>query len=316
MDQTTLIINRVLPILLLIALGSGLRRGRLLSENTVDELQKIVVYFALPAVLFTSFLNITLESRYLVLFVIVFALCVGLLVIGGVLRRVLHIDHPYFPFLITGFEYGLLGVSLFGSAYGLENVGYIAVVDLGHETFIWFVFLALLLMRRDGLTRPAEFAVSIVRSPVIIAIVSGIALNLLGAREFLTNSAITGGILNTMQFLSSITVPLILIIVGYSIRIDRQNLRDAALTVGLRMLIIIPLVIVLNAVVINGLLGLDVPFQAALFTLLILPPPFIVPLYMPSSMSDERQYVNTVLTLSTVVTIVLFVVYFIANPVL
>ncbi len=311
MDQTTLIINRVLPILLLIALGSGIRRIRLLSETTVDELRKIVVYLALPAVLFTSFLNITLESRYLVLFVVTFALCVGLLALGGVLRRALRIDHPYFPFLITGFEYGMLGVSLFGSAYGLENVGYIAVVDLGHETFIWFVFLAFLLMRRDGLTRPAELAASFVRSPVIIAIVSGIALNLLGAREFLTTSAITGGILNTMQFLSNMTVPLILIIVGYSIHLNRQNLRDAALTVGIRLLIMIPLLVVLN-----GILALDSPFQAALFTLMILPPPFIVPLYMPAEMTDERQYVNTVLTLSTVVTIVLFVVYFIANPVL
>ncbi len=316
MDQTTLIINRVLPILLLIALGSGIRRTRLLSETTVDELRKIVVYLALPAVLFTSFLSITLEPRYLVLFVVVFALCVGLLALGGVLRRVLRIDHPYFPFLITGFEYGMLGVSLFGSAYGLENVGYIAVVDLGHETFIWFVFLALLLVRRDGLTRPAELAASFVRSPVIIAIVSGIAFNLLGMREFLTTSAITGGVLNTMQFLSSMTVPLILIIVGYSIRLDRQNLRDAALTVGVRLLIIIPLLVVLNAVVINGMLGLDMPFQAALFTLMILPPPFIVPLYMPSAMTDERQYVNTVLTLSTVVTVMLFVIYFIANPAL
>ena len=66
------------------------------------------------------------------------------------LRRRLNVPHPYFPFLMTGFEYGMLGVSLFGSAYGLENIGYIAVADLGHELFIWFVFLALLLMTREG----------------------------------------------------------------------------------------------------------------------------------------------------------------------
>ena len=35
---------------------------------------------------------------------------------------------------------------MFASAYGLQNIGYIAVIDLGHEIFIWFVFLALLLI--------------------------------------------------------------------------------------------------------------------------------------------------------------------------
>ena len=61
---------------------------------------------------------------------------------------------------------------------------------------------------------------------------------------------------------------------------------------------------------------LDAPFEIALFTLLVLPPPFIVPLYMPPGMADERRYVNNVLMLYTVATIVIFAVYFVLNPTL
>jgi hypothetical protein len=52
-----------------------------------------------------------------------------------------------------------------------------------------------------------------------------------------------------------------------------------------------------------------------MFTLLILPPPFIIPLYMKPDLPDEKRYVNNVLTVYTLVTILLFSVYFALNPI-
>lgn len=314
MDQTTEIINRVLPIFLLIGLGAWVRRSQFLPERAIDDLRKIVVNFALPSVLFVSFLNIEMQTNYLVLFVLTGAVCIALYVLGVALRRRLNVPHPYFPFLMTGFEYGMLGVSLFGSAYGLENIGYIAVADLGHELFIWFVFLALLLMTREGHTSPAQLAGSFFRSPVILAILAGIALNLLGAADFLAEQPVTGGILATLDFLSALTIPLILIIVGYGIRLDREGLRDAALVIGVRLAILIPLALLVNAVIVRGLLDLERPFEIALFTLFVLPPPFIVPLYMRQDLPDEKRYVNNVLMLYTVVSLAIFSIYFVLNP--
>jgi len=314
MDQTTEIINRVLPIFLLIGLGAWVRRSQFLPERAIDDLRKIVVNFALPSVLFVSFLNIEMQTNYLVLFVLTGAVCIALYALGVALRRRLNVPHPYFPFLMTGFEYGMLGVSLFGSAYGLENIGYIAVADLGHELFIWFVFLALLLMTREGHTSPAQLAGSFFRSPVILAILAGIALNLLGAADFLAEQPVTGGVLATLDFLSALTIPLILIIVGYGIRLDREGLRDAALVIGVRLAILIPLALLVNAVIVRGLLDLERPFEIALFTLFVLPPPFIVPLYMRQDLPDEKRYVNNVLMLYTVVSLAIFSIYFVLNP--
>ncbi len=316
MDQTALIINRVLPIFLLLGLGFWLRRSQFIADSTVEDLRKLVVNLAMPSVLFLSFLTIELQPAYLVVFVLIFALCVGLFALGSGLRRRLGAEHPYFPFLMTGFEYGMLGVSLFGGAYGLDKIGYIAVVDLGHELFIWFVFLALLLVRRDGLRQPSALVGAFVRSPVIIAVVSGIVLNLLGGRAFLYDTAVLGGVVGTLQFLSALTIPLILMIVGYGIKFDRDAVREAGLVIGLRLALLIPLALVINAVVIRGLLKLEAPFEIALFTLFILPPPFIIPLYMPPGMPDERRYVNNVLMLYTVATIIIFAIYFVLNPTL
>jgi hypothetical protein len=314
MDQTTEIINRVLPILFLIFLGHWIRRRNFLAESAVEDLRKIMVNLALPAVLFISFLRIELKSAYFVIFMVLFGLCLSLFWLGQFLRRQFHLRQEYFPFLMTGFEYGMLGISLFGSAYGLDKIGYIAIVDLGHEIFIWFVFLALLLMKRDGLQNPGQLAQVFFKSPVIIAILAGIMLNLIGAQEPLYQLPVTGGLMATLQFLGNLTIPVILLIVGYGIKFDRVGLRAALPVIALRLALLIPLALVLNTFLLRAFLQLDRPFEAALFTLMVLPPPFIIPLYVQPELVEEKRYINNVLTLYTVASIVIYTVYFLVNP--
>ena len=308
------IISRVLPILLLIALGFWLRRSSFISESTVGDLRKLVVSIALPAVLFTSFLEIEFDPSDAALVIGVFALCVALYGVGLALRARFAGGHEYFPFLMTGFESGMLGISLFGSAYGLSKVGYFAVVDLGHELFIWFVFLALLLAKRDGIQSPAKLFGAFIRSPVVIAILAGVAASLLGMRDVLYDGPVVGGVMNTLVFLAALTVPLILLIVGHGINLDRRGVREAITPVAVRLAIVLPLAVVLPILLANSFLGGNDYSQAALFTLLILPPPFIIPLYMKPGMPDERRYVNNALSLYTIVSIVVFVAYVVANP--
>jgi hypothetical protein len=313
MTQLTEIINRVLPILFLIFLGHWIRRSRFLPENTVEDLRKIVVNLALPSVLFISFLNVEFKPAYFIIFAFIFGLCLALFGLGQLLRRLLNIPHPYFPYLMTGLEYGMMGVSLFGSVYGLEKIGYIAVVDLGHEIFIWFVFLPLLLMKRDGLQNLGQLGRAFFTSPVVIGIIAGLIFNALGVQQALYRLPVTGAVIATLQFLGNLTIPLILLIVGYGIKFDRYGLKDAAIVIGLRLAILIPLALALNAFLIQGWLGLEPLFEAALFTLLILPPPFIIPLYMRPELTDEKRYVNNVLTLYTVVSVILYTVYFVVS---
>jgi predicted permease len=176
------------------------------------------------------------------------------------------------------------------------------------------VFLALLLMQRDGLQDTRQLVSAFVRSPVIIAIVLGILFNLLGVQEDLEDLPVTGGILATLDFLSALIIPLILMFVGYGIQFDRHGIQEAVQITIMRLSLLVPLAFVLNIVLIRGLLDLEEAFEAALFTLLILPPPFIIPLYMKPELVEEKRYINNVLTLYTVVSIVIFTIYFSFNP--
>ena len=314
--QTIEIINRVLPILLLLFLGFWLRRTHFLSEEVIDGLKKIVVNIALPAVLFTSFLQVDFQPSFFVVFVVVFLMCVLLYGIGHALKPRVAPEHEYFPFLMTGFEMGMLGISLFGSAYGLANLPFIAVVALGHELFIWFVFLPLLLARRDGIQKPSELLQSFFKSPVIIGILAGIVGSMLGLQESLNNWPITGGIMTTMNFLASLTIPLILIVVGYGIKLERADAGDTSRVVAIRLAILLPLALLINVFILRGLLHLAPAYETALFVLMMMPPPFIIPLFMRQDTDTEIRYVNNTLALYTLVSIAIFAVYFVLNPTL
>jgi predicted permease len=317
MEQTIRILNQVLPILLLISLGYWINRKNFLAETTINELRKIVVNLALPAVIFVSFLNVELKPSYFVVFALTFSLCILLFLLGQLIKKLVGIRYSYFPYLTTGFEYGMLALSLFGAAYGLEKIGYIAIVDLGHEIFIWFVFLPLLLIKRDGVQNPGEIVKSFLSAPVVIAILSSLLFNILNGQQWLYQLPVTGALMTTFQFLGGLTVPLILIIVGYGIKINRAGLKDALLVVFIRLGILIPLALLLNIHLIQNFLHLDRMFEAGLFALLTAPPPFIVPLYARSSLgSEEKQYINNVLTIHTIISVAIFIIYFIVNPIM
>lgn len=316
MNQIIIIFNRIVPIIILLIVGKWIQKKAFLSEETVSELKKLVVNFALPAVLFISFLYVDLQLVYIWFVPIILGICLVLYLLGIIIQKSMNIRGEYFPFLITGFEYGMIGVSLFGAAYGLEQLGKIAIIDFGQEMFVWFIYMALLTRKREGNTNMLELVKMFATSPVIIAIFTGIILNLLRLPEVLDIVPFAEGILGGIELIGSLTVPLILIVVGYGIQIDKQEFAYSARVILIRLAVNISAAILLNRFVIDGLLGLDKGFQAAFFTLLILPPPFILTLFMKQDLIQERHSIDNTLTLHTISTICVFIVYFALNPVI
>ena len=310
------ILTQALPILLLIAIGVGLRVFSVISAETVEDLKKIAITLVLPSVLFTVFLDLKFEPAYAGVFVLVMAISFVLYFLGLALGRKLAPNRPHFPFLLTSFEYGMLGVSLFGAAYGMGAMGYIAIVDLANEIFVWFVFVPLLMILRDGESKPSTILRMFITSPVIIGLISGLILNALGLSEFIKTAPVLSSIYTVMTLLIAMAVPIILIIVGYGISIRREGVGEVLLVVGLRYAIVVPSALLISHFVIGGWFGLGPPFQAAFFSLMILPASFIVPVLMQTASASDKAYVTNVLAVSTVVTLVIFSLYLGLNPVL
>ena len=265
----------------------------------------------LPAALFLAFLHTDLEAKYAVIVLSVFGACVAVLLIGPYIRPRIGVRSEAMPSLMAGFEAGMIGYALYAAIFGQAELSRFAIVDLGQVLFVFFVLAPVVMRWASGKTPPlTETIAAFVRTPVILAIVAGVAGSLLGLADPLESNPIGDAGLETLALLAAVTTPAIAIVIGYSTSFSAGSLRDPVRTLAVRLPIWIVLAIIFNIVVIDGLLGLDRLFQAAVMTMAILPPPFVVPLYMARArgrdVSDDpdHDYLANTLSLATIVTLV------------
>lgn len=301
-------IGRVLPVLLLFALGAVLRRRGWLAPSTVADLRRFVLTVTLPSALFLTFLRVSLEARYLPIIVAVFVACVVMLVAGGGLARLVGSRSGYAWSLFTGFEAGMLGYAIYGGVFGQANLYRFGIIDLGQVLFVFFVLATALTRQATGI-RPGLGATvrSFLATPVILAILGGVAGHLVGLGDWLDASPLRASLLTTLGLLGASTTPIIAIVIGYSTTLRPAALGRPAALIGVRLAIWVAVAVVFDRLVVEGLLGLDRLFGAAVLTMAVLPPPFVIPLYLGRDASEgDRAFVTDALSVATVLTLAVF----------
>lgn len=311
--ESFLIVAKILPIFLMITIGYMLRKINFFGqkkENIIDSLKKLVVNLGLPSLLFTAFATISFKPKYLLLFGTMFGVCTLLLLVGKLLQKPLKFESKYFPMLMTGFEAGMIGYSIYTVAFGVGRLYEFALIDFGHVSFIFSVFVALMIKLGDPGRKSPNFFLSFIKSPPIIGVLGGIILGSIGVFRNMDNNYLTQAIFQTLQYLGSIVVPLICLIIGYDIRFSGRNIKLAVKTVMIRMFISIALAMVFGEFLLTRVFGFNRDFEQALITLMILPPPFIMPLFIKEDDQENMQYILNTLSLHTLVSLVVFTIIF------
>jgi hypothetical protein len=307
-------VGRVLPVLLLFALGAGLRRLAWLAPSTVADLRRLVLAVTLPSALFLTFLHVDLTAAHLPIVATVFLACSAMLVVGPTLLWPVGVRSAYGGPLLTGFEAGMLGYAIYGGVFGQDELYRFGIVDLGQVLFVFFV-LATVLTRRSTGVRPGLVATAraFVTTPVILAILGGMAGRLVGLDALFAASPVLASVPAALGLLGACTTPLIAIVIGYSTQLRPAAMGRPAATIAVRLVVWVALAIAFDRLVVEGILGLDRLFGAAVLTMAVLPPPFVIPLFMGSRASEhDRAYVTDALSVATVATLVLIPVVAVA----
>jgi len=308
--------SKVLPVLLLFALGAFFRRTGFLQPAAIQDIRKLIVNVTLPAVLFLAFAAVTLEPRHLAVAALVFALCTLVLVAGRFVHGAAGTDSVYLPPLLTGFEAGMMGYAIFSAVYGAENVFNFAVVDLGQVVFVFFILVPFVQRMGSGAAPFRQTMRGFLTTPVILSIFGGILFNRLGIMPLLTAFPLTNAVFDTLTLLGAVTTPLIGIVIGYEVNLQRGGLAAPVRTIAVRLAIWVVLGVLLNALVVSRLFPGDRVLQAAVMTMFILPPPFVIPLFMRNATAADQRYVVNTLSLATLVTLVAFTIVSVLYPAL
>ncbi len=303
---------KVVPILMLIATGSVLRSRRFLKPETVSDLKKLVLNITLPCLLYLSFADMALEGRYLLVMLTIFSACLVMLAVGIGARRVLKQENPYYAALFTGFEAGMVAYPLFIPVFGAEHTPTVAIVQVGQTLFCFFVLFAYM-QHQSGHSLPIrQRLVWFMKTPVIVAVVLGILASVTGLGTALAGSLAGATVLEWIRLVSTLTVPLIVLVIGYELRFDLRDLKSLRMplvTVLTRLALMIGLATLINRLVIDRLLHLDRMFEMAVYTIFLLPPPFMIPILMDKATDQERQFALTTISLHIVVTLVAFTLF-------
>ena len=296
----------VLPILSLFIIGYLLKRIDFFTPQAVGEMKKLVSHLALPALLFQAFASIEVEASYLALVVLVFISCIAMVALGKVLAKPVGMKTPYFPLMMGGFEMGMLGYALYVGLYGREHMGKMALVDLGQVLFVYFVLMVLLIREGGGSSSPKALFRRFITSPAIIGIFSGLLVSAL--KPVVTAGPFLTSVGELIDMLARVTVPLIALTIGFGTTFQKQGIVLSLKTIAVRKVMALIIVLLLNSIVVDRLLGMDALYRYAMMVMFLLPTPYIIPLFMRQDDKKSMEYVSNTLSLDTVVSIFLIVI--------
>ena len=303
MNRFAEILRVVLPVLLTLLIGVLCRKKRLMDRAGIDALKTVAVQIGLPAVLLHTFAAAEYSLATLIVPLIMFLLCVLAWLLGKALGQKLNMRNRFVPFLTTGFEAGMLGYALYILLYGSERLADFARIDLGQVLFVFTLYKALLGMEGEEKPDPRRLFREMALSPIILAIAAGVLLGVTGAYQALIPSGAAAVLDACTDFISAPVSALILIAIGYDLVFRDIPWREAVKAAGLRLLIMA--VLCAGTILLFRALWPQSQWEKAVLLMFLLPPPFVLPVF--SADESQRVYVSSVLSLSTLIALLGFV---------
>lgn len=209
------VLLRLLGMLAVLLVGTGLRSVGVLDSSRTDRLNAATYYVALPSLVFVATYDRSITD--LLSGALVVAVLAALLGTAGI-AWVLHRNRPAARRSVAVVQsyhsnLGYLGLPLVAATFG-PDVTALASVVLGVALLVQVPLTVGVLSVVNGTdTSVVREASTLARNPVLIALVAGILIGAVGAPVPVT-------VASGLDLLGSLVLPLALLCVGASLRVD------------------------------------------------------------------------------------------------
>lgn len=300
MNPMIVILEKALPVFVMLGLGMLCRSKNMLSREGIGAMKTFAVNISLPAVMFSAFATAQYSAESLLIPLVIFLLCVASLALGFMLCRPLGISGRLSPYLSAGFEAGMLGYALFALLFPGEGSAAFAIIDLGQVLFVFTLYKALL-AGRGGVKGVVAEAL---RAPTVWAIFVGILFGASGIYRALEPSGVSRVLDAVADFIAAPTSAVILLTIGYDLAPGEIRWKKTFKLTLLRLGVsaaALAAALVVNRMLLGGLMH-----TGALILMFILPPPYVLPVF--ADVEEERSDISSSLSALTLVSLVLFMV--------
>ena len=291
----------IAPIFITVYLGMVARKKALITPEGVQGLQQFVLNMALPCLIFNSILTAKVGAESLAIMGMLFPFVLGVTL--WAFRKGMK-KYPYknLPMIFGAQESGMLGVPLFLILFGSANVYHMVILDLtqaivGHPT------IAIVSCDAGDSPKPGEILKKVFTSPLVIACLIALGLNLSGAGTLLLESGIGQVVTEVTTFLGQPVSTLMIFSVGYNLSLSAENRGEILKLCLLRLTIfsVIAGVLQLLLCLIPDITALT---RWAMLLYCLLPASYIAPSL--GKTEQERTVASGISSLLTVVTLAVF----------
>ncbi len=238
----------LLIILLSLIVGIGLRKVKNIPENSAQTLNLIILYVALPALIFRSIPGLRWEPELIALCLVPWFL---FFLAWAVFRKAPWSDEVKGALILTAGlgNTAFIGFPVIEALYGQEGLRYAIFLDQP-GTFLIVSSLGLVVANRysSGKLRKRDLALRILIFPPFLSFVLALLLTSLGWRPSGTGEII-------LDRLAGMLTPLALISVGLQLRLGDIRTEGKYLFSGLAFKLFISPLIILGVMKLLGLTG-------------------------------------------------------------
>jgi len=299
------IINTLLPVFLIIALGAQLRKGGFVSAEFVNGLNRLVYWVALPCLLFYKLATASYDYQVAgKTFLVVLAGMLGCIIIGYIIAAIMRVPAAEIGTFVQGaFRGNLLYVGLPVIIYSFANSGgfnttqaeTVAILVLAPIVPAYNIAgVLVLLASRHKLDRyvPLKIFRQIITNPLILACVAGVLYSIVFPRLPVV-------IVRACSAVGQIALPLALLGVGATLVQGKiVGRRSFAFASSVIKIVVAPIV----GFVAARLLGLG-PAETRIGLLFLACPTATVSYVMAEQLGGDDKLAAAIIVVSTILSI-------------
>lgn len=209
MQSALVIAYQTVIMFILLAVGYFLYRGKLLGDETTQQLSNIAISIINPIVIFNAYQREFVPEmlRGLIFALALGFLAQGILVLSGfIIVRKKHRDFEVERFALGYSNCAFMGIPLVQASFGAEGVFYLTAFITAFNVFMWTHGAILM----SGKKLNGKGLLKIALSPAILAIVLGLVC-------FFTGLRLPGAIQQPLDYLGAMNTPLAMLVSGATI---------------------------------------------------------------------------------------------------
>lgn len=300
------ILETVIPVFLMIALGKFLKAKNIISDKGIACIKSISTNVFLPVMAFDTLIHGSFSSKSLILIGLELFILFAAFGAGFLIKRFFDSKiNGYVPYAMTTYEGGLFGWALIALLVGNKSDAMFSIVsmDIISGVFCFTVMATGLKFLAGQKMTGKEIVISIATNPLIIAVVLGFIGAAFHLGDLIDNSQFSNLYVKTTNFFIQPLSPMILISIGSGLVFDwnilKKGLKLALFRYGIQIICCI-----IAFVTIYFTMELTNPLKVALLVYFFVPTSFLLSMY--ANDKDSIEFTSGYLSLQILISLIIY----------